>query len=256
MGLERLKWFVPQLRERYIQAVGPKNLQARPALVFAPEDDQQGRAGGRGPEPAGAAEAALHPEQRTRGPDRPDAALGPGPAVLAVPGPDDHPGPAPTITLPGASSRVGDGDLQLLADRLRRRGRGHGLGAAAHARSAMASASSEIDPVRQVSALSQGLTAVFIAAFVGMSVVRSCWWPSSPAAWCATALHRRQRGGGAASRRSCPAATSARSPLVNRGLMFSGRGGRRQDDGLGLHRRLLRAAGVPDVPDRLTKAAR
>jgi hypothetical protein len=36
-GLERLKWFVPQLRERYIQAVGPKVAKLEP-IVFAPDD--------------------------------------------------------------------------------------------------------------------------------------------------------------------------------------------------------------------------
>lgn len=119
--------------------------------------------------------------------------------------------------------------------------------------SAMESASSEIDPVRQVSALSQGLTAVFIAAFVGMSVSFVL------VAFFASGLVREGAivGAGAASlfpqivacRYDCPIS------LVNRGLMFAAAG----DSAKmmvwafigGFSEQL-----VPDVLDRLTKAAR
>lgn len=119
--------------------------------------------------------------------------------------------------------------------------------------SAMASASSEIDPVRQVSALSQGLTAVFIAAFVGMSVSFVL------VAFFASGLVREGAivGGGAASlfpqvvpcRYDCPLS------LVNRGLMFPAAGDAAKMmvwAFIGGFSEQL----VPDVLDRLTKAAR
>jgi len=119
--------------------------------------------------------------------------------------------------------------------------------------SAMASASSEIDPVRQVSALSQGLTAVFIAAFVGMSVSFVL------VAFFASGLVQNGDivGKGAATlfpqivpcRYDCPIT------LVNRGMMFAA--------AIDAAKMMVWAfiGGfseqlVPDVLDRLTKAAR
>ena len=166
-GMERLVWFVPQLRERYAQAVGPKAHKLEP-IPIAPE---------------GATRAELEAEalsllERLKllytlssereiltGRMRRWAMSLLSLLFVAL----VFTRLVPAVTLPGAfrDAVTVVANFSLIAF----------VGAAGamvsvlrRTESAMASASSEIDPVRQVSALSQGLTAVFIAAFVGMSV--------------------------------------------------------------------------------------
>jgi hypothetical protein len=248
-GLERLIWFVPQLRERYALAVGPKG-KLEP-IPQAPE---------------GATRAELEAEALsllerlkllyTLSSEREVLtgrmrrwALGLlGVLFLAL----MVTRLIPNMIPPGAAREAVNvvvnfaliafiGAAGAMVSVLRR------------TESAMESASSEIDPVRQVSALSQGLTAVFIAAFVGMSVSFVL------VAFFASGLVREGAivGGGAASlfptivpcRYDCPIS------LVNRGLMFAAAG----DSAKmmvwafigGFSEQL-----VPDVLDRLTKAAR
>jgi hypothetical protein len=248
-GLERLKWFVPQLRERYTQAVGPKAAKLEP-IAYAPDDSRAELE----------AEAlsllerlkllyTLSSEREILTGRMRRWALGLlcwlflALMVTRV---------LPNITPPGAvrESVTVIANFSLIAF----------VGAAGamvsvlrRTESAMASASSEIDPVRQVSALSQGLTAVFIAAFVGMSVSFVL------VAFFASGLVRDGAivGTGAAAlfpqivpcRYDCPIT------LVNRGLMFPAA----MDAAKmmvwafigGFSEQL-----VPDVLDRLTKAAR
>uniref|UniRef100_B0T1P1 Uncharacterized protein n=1 Tax=Caulobacter sp. (strain K31) TaxID=366602 RepID=B0T1P1_CAUSK len=249
-GLERLIWFVPQLRERYALAVGPKAHRLEPIPV-APE---------------GASRAELEAEALsllerlkllyTLSSEREILtgrmrrwALGLlfvlflALMITRL---------IPNLTPPGAIRDTINviANFSLIAF----------VGAAGamvsvlrRTESAMESASSEIDPVRQVSALSQGLTAVFIAAFVGMSVSFVL------VAFFASGLVREGAivGAGAATlfpqivpcRYDCPLS------LVNRGLMFPA--------GLDAAKMMVWAfiGGfseqlVPDVLDRLTKAAR
>jgi len=248
-GLERLKWFVPQLRERYVQAVGPKMAKLEP-IACAPDDN-------RGELEAEALSLlerlkllyTLSSEREILTGRMRRWALGLlcwlflALMVTRV---------LPNITPAGAIREAVTviANFSLIAF----------VGAAGamvsvlrRTESAMASASSEIDPVRQVSALSQGLTAVFIAAFVGMSVSFVL------VAFFASGLVRDGSivGTGAAAlfpqivpcRYDCPIT------LVNRGLMFPAA----MDAAKmmvwafigGFSEQL-----VPDVLDRLTKAAR
>jgi hypothetical protein len=249
-GMERLLWFVPQLRERYAMAVGPKALKLDPV----PEH----------PEPVTRetleAEAlsllerlkllyTLSSEREIlTGRMRRWALSLLGMLFIAL----LVTRILPNLMPPGAAREAITviANFSLIAF----------VGAAGamvsvlrRTESAMESASSEIDPVRQVSALSQGLTAVFIAAFVGMSVSFVL------VAFFASGLVREGAivGGGAASlfpqivpcRYDCPIS------LINRGLMFPAAA----DSAKllvwafigGFSEKL-----VPDVLDRLTKAAR
>ena len=248
-GLERLIWFVPQLRERYALAVGPKS-KLEP-IPISPDD---------APRAVLEAEAlsllerlkllyTLSSEREVLTGRMRRWALGLlGVLFLAL----MVTRVIPNLVPPGSTREAVNiiANFSLIAF----------IGAAGamvsvlrRTESAMESASSEIDPVRQVSALSQGLTAVFIAAFVGMSVSFVL------VAFFASGLVREGAivGGGAASlfptiipcRYDCPLS------LVNRGLMFAAAG----DSAKmmvwafigGFSEQL-----VPDVLDRLTKAAR
>lgn len=249
-SIERLLWFVPQLRERYAMAMGPKALKLEPV----PEH----------PEPVTRetleAEALSLLERLkllyTLSSEREIltgrmrrwalSLLGMLFVALLVTR------ILPNLMPPGAAREAITviANFSLIAF----------VGAAGamvsvlrRTESAMESASSEIDPVRQVSALSQGLTAVFIAAFVGMSVSFVL------VAFFASGLVREGAvvGAGTASlfpqivpcRYDCPIS------LINRGLMFPGAA----DSAKllvwafigGFSEKL-----VPDVLDRLTKAAR
>jgi hypothetical protein len=247
-GLERLIWFVPQLRERYALAVGPKGPKPEPVAAEGASREEL------------EAEAlsllerlkllyTLSSEREILTGRMRRWALGLlGALFVAL----MVTRVLPNLTPPGAAREAVNviANFALIAF----------VGAAGamvsvlrRTESAMESASSEIDPVRQVSALSQGLTAVFIAAFVGMSVSFVL------VAFFASGLVREGAivGGGAASlfpqimpcRYDCPIS------LVNRGLMFPGAG----DSAKmmvwafigGFSEQL-----VPDVLDRLTKAAR
>jgi len=248
-GLERLIWFVPQLRERYALAMGPKS-KLEP-IPISPEG---------APRAVLEAEAlsllerlkllyTLSSEREVLTGRMRRWALGLlGWLFVAL----MVTRLLPNLVPPGSAREAVNviANFSLIAF----------IGAAGamvsvlrRTESAMESASSEIDPVRQVSALSQGLTAVFIAAFVGMSV------SFVMVAFFASGLVREGAivGGGAASlfpqivpcRYDCPIS------LVNRGLMFAAAG----DSAKmmvwafigGFSEQL-----VPDVLDRLTKAAR
>ena len=248
-GLERLIWFVPQLRERYALAMGPKS-KLEP-IPISPED---------APRAVLEAEAlsllerlkllyTLSSEREVLTGRMRRWALGLlGVLFFALMITRFIPNMIPPGGLREAVNVIANfaliafiGAAGAMVSVLRR------------TESAMESASSEIDPVRQVSALSQGLTAVFIAAFVGMSVSFVL------VAFFASGLVREGAivGGGAASlfptivpcRYDCPIS------LVNRGLMFAAAG----DSAKmmvwafigGFSEQL-----VPDVLDRLTKAAR
>lgn len=248
-GIERLKWFVPQLRERYVQAVGPKNLKLD-HIVFCAEDASRDEL---------EAEAlsllerlkllyTLSSEREVLTGRMRRWALGLLcwlflALMITRVLPNVVPGGAlrESVTVISNFSLIAFvGAAGAMVSVLRR------------TESAMASASSEIDPVRQVSALSQGLTAVFIAAFVGMSVsfVLVAFFASGLVQGGAIV------GTGAAAlfpqivpcRYDCPIT------LVNRGLMFPA-----AVDAAkmmvwafigGFSEQL-----VPDVLDRLTKAA-
>ena len=246
--LERLKWFVPQLRERYIQAVGPKS-KLEPIGVAS----------------EGATHAELEAEALsllerlkllyTLSSEREILtgrmrrwALGLLTLLFAAMGvarllpafiPWDAAREAVTV-IANFSLIAFVGAAGSMVSILRR------------TESAMSSASSEIDPVRQVSALGQGLTAVFISAFVGMSVsfVLVCFFASG------LLTEGDVVGSGAAKLfpRIQPCTEGCSLTLINFGLTFSA-----PIDAAkmmvwafigGFSEQL-----VPDVLDRLTKAA-
>jgi hypothetical protein len=249
-GLERLKWFVPQLRERYILAVGPKNIKLD-HVVFAPDDATRDEL---------EAEAlsllerlkllyTLSSEREVLTGRMRRWALGLLCWLfLALMVTRVLPNITPAGPIRESVSVIANFSLIAFVGAA-----GAMVSVLRRTESAMASASSEIDPVRQVSALSQGLTAVFIAAFVGMSVSFVL------VAFFASGLVRDGTivGSGAAAlfpqivpcRYDCPIT------LVNRGLMFP--------EALDAAKMMVWAfiGGfseqlVPDVLDRLTKAAR
>ena len=165
--LERLIWFLPQLRERYALAMGPK--APKPETVIA------------GPEAvtreALEAEAlsllerlkllyTLSSEREILTGRMRRWALGLLGALFVA-----------LLVTRIAPSLMPSGEARLAIEVVAHFAVIAFVGAAGamvsilrRTESAMASASSEIDPVRQVSALSQGLTAVFISAFVGGAV--------------------------------------------------------------------------------------
>jgi hypothetical protein len=247
--LERLKWFVPQLRERYSQAVGPKAAKLE-TIDHAP---------------AGADRAELEAEAMsllerlkllyTLSSEREVLtgrmrrwALGLLGLLFVAMGvarilpafiPWDSTHEAVTI-IANFSLIAFVGAAGSMVSILRR------------TESALSSASSEIDPVRQVSALAQGLTAVFIAAFVGMAVsfVLICFFASG------LLTQGDIVGSGAAKLfpRVVPCTERCSLTLINLGLTFPA-----PIDAAkmmvwafigGFSEQL-----VPDVLDRLTKAA-
>ena len=247
---ERLVWFVPQLRERYALAVGPKGPKLDPAPIASDTATREELE----------AEAlsllerlkllyTLSSEREVLTGRMRRWALGLlGVLFIALLTTRLLPSLTPPGPLHDAIEVIANfsviafvGAAGAMVSVLRR------------TESAMSSASSEIDPVRQVSALSQGLTAVFIAAFVGMSVSFVL------VAFFASGLVREGAivGAGAATlfpqivpcRYDCPIT------LVDRGLMFPAAA----DSAKmmvwafigGFSEQL-----VPDVLDRLTKAAR
>jgi hypothetical protein len=249
-GPERLKWFVPQLRERYIHAVGPKMAKLEP-IAFAPDDASREEL---------EAEAlsllerlkllyTLSSEREVLTGRMRRWALGLLCWLfLALMITKVLPNIAPAGGVREAVTVIANFSLIAFVGAA-----GAMVSVLRRTESAMASASAEIDPVRQVSALSQGLTAVFIAAFVGMSVSFVL------VAFFASGLVRDGAivGTGAASlfpqiipcRYACPLT------MVNRGLMFP--------EALDAAKMMVWAfiGGfseqlVPDVLDRLTKAAR
>ena len=164
---ERLIWFLPQLRERYAMAVGPKAPKPDPP----PADPTQVTRETLEAEALSLLERlkllyTLSSEREILTGRMRRWALGLlGALFIAL------------IVTRLAPSLMPPGDFRTTSNILANFAVIAFVGAAGamvsilrRTESAMESASSDIDPVRQVSALSQGLTAVFIAAFVGAAV--------------------------------------------------------------------------------------
>ncbi len=249
-GMERLVWFVPQLRERYVQAVGPKGAKL-PPIPSASENATRAEL---------EAEAlsllerlkllyTLSSEREVLTGRMRRWALGllsllfVAMAVARI-----LPNIIPWTSLREAVTVIANFSLIAFVGAA-----GAMVSVLRRTESAMSSASSEIDPVRQVSALGQGLTAVFIAAFVGMSVsfVLVCFFASG------LMTEGEIVGSGAAKLfpRIQPCTQGCSLTLINLGLIFPA-----PIDAAkmmvwafigGFSEQL-----VPDVLDRLTKAAR